>query len=120
MAACPYGALHFFEERGTVSVPGAPAQPEPSLPERYVRGAVSKCNYCVHKIDFGIENDLEVGVHPLATPACVVTCPLECRIFGDLDDPESNVNRYLDERGPGDVLRPDAKTGCSTQYVALP
>ena len=28
--------------------------------------------------------------------------------------------RYLTERGPGDVLRPDAKTGCSTQYVALP
>ena len=124
MTACPYGALHFFEDRGTVAVPGADA-PEQTVPERYahrrhVRGAVSKCTYCSHRIDFGIENGLEVGVHPLATPACVVTCPAECRIFGDLDDPESNVSQYLADNGPGDVLRPDAQTGCSTQYVGLP
>ena len=63
---------------------------------------------------------LEVGVHPLATPACVVTCPAECRIFGDLDDPGSNVSQYLAERGPGEALRPDAKTLPNTQYVGLP
>ena len=110
---------------GAVLADEAPVEPAPSIPERYahqrhVRGAVSKCTYCAHKIDFGIENGLEVGVHPLATPACVVTCPAECRIFGDLDDPDSNVSRYLAERGPGEVLRPDAKTLPNTQYVGLP
>ena len=125
MTACPYGALHFFEDRGTVAVEGAPAELAESVPERYahqrhVRGAVSKCTYCAHKIDFGLENGLEVGVHPLATPACVVTCPAECRIFGDLDDPDSNVSQYLAGHGPPEVLRPDAKTLPSTQYVGLP
>ena len=48
-----------------------------------------------------------------------MTCPAECRIFGDLDDPESNVNQYLSEKGPSEVLRPDAKTSPKTTYVGL-
>jgi len=106
-------------------MPGNSDSPPPSLPERnahqnHVRWAVSKCTYCAHRIDFGIENGLEVGVHPLATPACVVTCPAECRIFGDLDDPDSNVSQYLAEKGPGEALRPDALTKPKTTYVGLP
>lgn len=123
MAACPYGAINFFEETGVASI-AAPAAIPQNVPEGYadrqhVHGAISKCTYCAHRIDFGVENGLEVGVHPLATPACVVTCPAECRIFGDLDDPASNVSRYLADNGPGDVLRPDAETRPKTQYVGL-
>ena len=125
MAACPYGAINFFEDSGTVSPPVASTATPESVPERYasekhVSGAISKCTYCAHRIDYGIEHGLEVGVHPLATPACVVTCPAECRIFGDLDDAESNINRYLAEKGPGEVLRPDAETNPKTTYVGLP
>lgn len=124
MAACPYGAINFFEDSGTASPPAALAEPQASVPERYahekhVHGAISKCTYCAHRIDYGVEHGLEVGVHPLATPACVVSCPAECRIFGDLDDPESNVSRYLTEKGPGQVLRPDAGTDPKTKYVNL-
>jgi Fe-S-cluster-containing dehydrogenase component len=39
----------------------------------------AKCNYCAHKIDGGYE------------PACVIVCPVEAIISGDLDDPESNI-----------------------------
>ncbi len=132
MAACPYGALHYFDDRGTVAVsgstqtpaefgsPAATSVPESYAHRRHVKGAVSKCTYCSHRIDFGLENGLEVGVDPLATPACVVTCPAECRIFGDLDDPESNVSQYMNAKGQGEVLRPDAQTGPSTRYVGLP
>ena len=48
--------------------------------------AVGKCNLCFHLI----EHDLE--------PACVSTCMTRCRVFGDLNDPDSNVNRLLKEK----------------------
>jgi molybdopterin-containing oxidoreductase family iron-sulfur binding subunit len=48
--------------------------------------SVSKCNFCFHLVDHGLE------------PACVSTCMTRCRIFGDLNDPESEPSRILRER----------------------
>ena len=43
----------------------------------------AKCNYCAHKIDGGYE------------PACVVVCPVEAIISGDLDDPKSKIAQLV-------------------------
>jgi Fe-S-cluster-containing dehydrogenase component len=121
MNACPYGALHFYEGKkgeslGDGTRTGATV-PDHGAARRYTPGTIQKCTFCVHRIDYGTEHGLVPGIDPAATPACVVTCPAECRIFGDLEDPESNVNQYLEERGPAKVLRPDAKTGAHVFYV---
>lgn len=121
MNACPYGALHLFAgAEGEMLADGSrtlPTVQDRVARERHQIGTVSKCTYCAHRIDFGLENGLTPGVDPLATPACVVTCPAECRIFGDLEDDTSPISLYLERRGPSEVLRPDAETGARTSYV---
>lgn len=121
MNACPYGALHLFTGLLGESLPSGERTrrtvPDRGAAKRYQRGTVQKCTFCVHRVDHGLEHDLVPGLDPGATPACVVTCPAECRIFGDVDDPESNVSKYLEERGPAQVLRPDARTGAHVFYV---
>lgn len=41
----------------------------------------AKCNYCAHRVDVGLE------------PACVVVCPTQAIISGDLDDPNSQISQ---------------------------
>jgi len=45
--------------------------------------AVDKCTFCDHRIE-------EYG-----TTACQATCPTKVRVFGDLDDEESDIVKLL-------------------------
>jgi tetrathionate reductase subunit B len=72
-----------------------------------VRGTADKCNFCSHRIDQGLN------------PACVDVCPTGCRIFGDLDDPDSPPSTYLRDREPT-VLRQELGLGPNVKYVGLP
>lgn len=42
-----------------------------------------KCNYCAHRVDVGLE------------PACVVVCPEQAIIAGDLDDPTTKIAQWV-------------------------
>jgi Fe-S-cluster-containing dehydrogenase component/formate-dependent nitrite reductase membrane component NrfD len=63
-----------------------------------------KCNFCANRI----ENRLE--------PACVSVCPTECRIFGDLDDPTSEVAQIV-QREAFMVRKPEKGTGPKIFYL---
>jgi len=43
----------------------------------------AKCNYCAHRLDGGYE------------PACVIVCPVEAIVSGDLDDQESKISQLV-------------------------
>jgi Fe-S-cluster-containing dehydrogenase component/formate-dependent nitrite reductase membrane component NrfD len=63
-----------------------------------------KCNFCANRV----ENHL--------LPACVSVCPTECRIFGDLDDPMSEVARIA-QREAIAVRKPEKGTLPKVIYI---
>jgi Fe-S-cluster-containing dehydrogenase component/formate-dependent nitrite reductase membrane component NrfD len=63
-----------------------------------------KCNFCANRV----ENKL--------LPACVIVCPTECRIFGDLDDPCSEVSRIFQHEA-FTVRKPEKGTGPKVFYL---
>jgi len=63
-----------------------------------------KCNFCANRV----ENHL--------LPACVSVCPTECRIFGDLDDPASEVARIARHEAIS-VRKPEKATLPKVLYI---
>lgn len=92
--ACPYNARAFNWEAFKGENPAVPKWGTPEVPRR-PRGVVEKCTFCSHRIDRGLAYGLVPGVDDEATPACVVACPVGARVFGDLNDPESEVSKQL-------------------------
>ncbi|HZP95263.1 MAG TPA: 4Fe-4S dicluster domain-containing protein [Candidatus Limnocylindria bacterium] len=102
VAACPYGAITFVDKIETefdkpTAFEDATARIRP--------GTSQKCNFGAHRIDKGIFE-----------PACVQSCPTNCRIFGDLDDAESEVSQLIRTRN-GKPPREEAGTGPSVFYL---
>jgi Fe-S-cluster-containing dehydrogenase component/formate-dependent nitrite reductase membrane component NrfD len=60
-------------------------------------GSAEKCNLCAHRLDVGLE------------PACVVVCPAEAILVGDLRDPGSRVAAYV-HRDAVQVRKPEKAT----------
>ncbi len=64
----------------------------------------AKCNYCAHRTDQGLE------------PACVVVCPTQAIVPGDLDNPESRISRIVARR-PVSVRKPEKGTKPKVFYL---
>lgn len=115
MVACPYDARAFNWEAFTGENPFVPEWGEPDV-ERRPRGVPEKCSFCYNRIDRGLSQGLKPGVDAAATPACVVTCPTGARIFGDLNDPNSNVSQAL-KNNPTYRLRENLGTKPRVYYI---
>ena len=74
--ACPYGAREYDA----------------------AEGVMKKCTLCIDRIYN--ENLEEVE----RVPACVSTCPVSARHFGDLGDPDSDISKLVAERGGYDLM----------------
>jgi Fe-S-cluster-containing dehydrogenase component len=115
--ACPYGARAFNWENFEGDNPVVPAWGEPEI-ERRPRGVVEKCSFCYQRIDRGLALGLKPGVDPEATPACVLSCPMGARTFGDLNDPESPVSQIL-AKNSATRLREDLGTNPRVYYLPV-
>ncbi len=82
MQACPYDAIHIDPSSNTAS----------------------KCHYCAHRVDIGLE------------PACVVVCPTHAIIAGDLDDPSSEISQLV-SRQKVSVRKPEQGTAPKVFYI---
>ena len=59
--------------------------------------SAEKCNFCAHRIDMGLE------------PACVVVCPTQAILVGDMNDSESYVSQIINREAVA-VRRPEKET----------
>ena len=95
--ACPYQARFKIDApRFAYGSRGLQNELEREDPSRL--GVAQKCTFCSDRVDFGLARGLTPGLDPRATPACVNSCIATALHFGDIDDPNSNVSRLLDER----------------------
>ncbi len=67
------------------------------------KGIVQKCDLCASRRDEGLE------------PACVQTCLAGARVFGDVEDPNSDASRLINLR-QGTTLLPHLGTEPSVYY----
>jgi Fe-S-cluster-containing dehydrogenase component len=113
--ACPYEARNFNWEAPLYENPYVPTWGVPEV-ERRPRGVVEKCTFCIQRIDEGLEKGLEPGVDREATPACVNECPVGARIFGNLNDPESEIS-ILREESTNFRLKEELGVDASVFYI---
>ena len=119
LIACPYQQRTFYANGEKEYFPGQGfTEYEVIGRELYPleAGTVMKCHFCAGRIDAGIKQGLKPGTDREATPACVIACPTEARVFGDLDDPNSEVSRVIREEN-GFQLHPEYGTSPSVYYV---
>jgi Fe-S-cluster-containing dehydrogenase component len=81
VAGCPYGSRSFNWRDPRPHID----ELNPDFPTR-TRGVVEKCNFCEERLARG------------EPPACAAACKGKALIFGDLEDPESEIRRTLRER----------------------
>jgi Fe-S-cluster-containing dehydrogenase component len=67
-----------------------------------------KCILCAHMLDKGEK-----------VPRCVESCPTGALIFGDLDDPKSQIAKVMAEKKT-EILHPEYGMKEKVQYISLP
>lgn len=70
------------------------------------QGCAEKCHYCAHRVEQGLE------------PACVIVCPEQAIVAGDLHDPDSKVAQ-LARRQEAQARRVEQGTGPNVFYLGV-
>jgi sulfur reductase FeS subunit len=98
VTACPYGARYRYEKENIEK-----AKEYFGEDGKHQNPTIDKCTYCAHRVAEGRK------------PACVDVCPAHARIFGDLDDPKSEVAKLVNSGKAQQIGEPGP--GPKTYYV---
>jgi Fe-S-cluster-containing dehydrogenase component len=116
--ACPYN-VRFFDFFNPSWEKPLHLQLNPDVSVRSV-GVMEKCTFCVQRIKATTiqakaeERELKDGD---INTACAQACPARALVFGDLDDPESEVSR-LSRSSRGSKLLEDVGTKPKVTYLS--
>jgi Fe-S-cluster-containing dehydrogenase component len=117
---CPYKVrrFNFFNyTKDTPELVKMAANPEVTVRSR---GVMEKCTYCVQRIQAG-RIDAKMAERPLkdgdVRTACQQTCPTQAISFGDIRDPEAQVNAYK-QNSRNYVLLAELGNRPRTSYLA--
>jgi len=123
---CPYKVrrFNFFNFRDHVADGYYGEEPVSLMhnPEVTVRsrGVMEKCTFCVQRIMEARQHAAERG-HPLkgndVKTACQDACPAQAIVFGDMNDPESEVSRYR-KHNLGYYVLEEVNTRPNVTYLA--
>ena len=67
-----------------------------------------KCTLCAHLLDQGWKE-----------PRCAEACPTQAMVFGDMDDPNSEISKLM-ASGKVEVIHPEYKLKERVSYIGLP
>jgi molybdopterin-containing oxidoreductase family iron-sulfur binding subunit len=96
MMACPYKARSFVHEDIRNQKDHSPRG----------KGTVESCTLCVHRVDQG------------GSPACAEACPEKAILFGNLNDPNSEIARRLADE-PSTEIRGDLRLDLGVRYQGI-
>lgn len=102
--ACPYASGSFLDKIHTYYAGHITPFEEIGYTKHKV-GTVEKCDFCLERVVQGLQ------------PKCVTACMGKARVFGDLDDPNSEVSRLIRERG-GFTISSEMGTKPSCYYLS--
>jgi Fe-S-cluster-containing dehydrogenase component len=106
-AVCPYGVPQINGDEVATLYPGEEPTPYENNPAETLHpthakkpNVAEKCTFCWHKLEKAIEAGKQdrIGIDPEYTPACDLVCPVDARLFGDIDAEDSPVASYIAEK----------------------
>lgn len=123
-AVCPYGVPQLNKDvrllnpekgpQGAETIAAAGRHPT----HRKKAKVVEKCTFCAHKLDQAVADGKvdRIGKDQAYTPSCDLVCPVQARVFGDIDDPASEVAKRIKATGAVQ-LKKQFGTGPQVYYV---
>jgi len=104
--ACPYGARRVNPEKGYFEEPmpfERAAKQAKEAHRRHVAAKIDKCDLCMHRTQKKLP------------PMCVEACTTAARVFGDLDDPQSEAAKLV--AGGAKPMKPELGTKPKVFYL---